>query len=432
MTTPTMMETLRDGLATSSNAAGYTVNVDENNPKAGTLTFKYRDKGVEKTANAAITIKGDSTVVLQFDNYSRDMDPQVVRTAHGKLMAAFGHKELGVASPQVSGAANHNHSIETRVAPEQVEAANAKIATLKAGAAKVITVMQQDEGMKHQGYDQKLRGAQTNHDLGHALGMAPQHDVMTGRAPDSPMMAVAREATSEMDRVLGRKPASAPAPVAHAPAPAVDPDFARLMKQDFKPMADVPEPAVKVPKDVHPETIANKAAGKVTDAVGKMGLVGKGAAFLAAVGGSGIAAAAQAPEGQRLEAAGSAMKKASAEHLVPGITEADKCAAQGKAWGNAGAGIGAVGLTGGVAYVTGGIGLLAGAATTAAGAYAGDKIGSLLGEGVCRLAQAATSGVSSENLAMTKHKPDAGQHIAATKVPDASPSKTHSTAAARG
>lgn len=430
MTTPTMMETLRDGLATSSNAAGYTVNVDENNPKAGTLTFKYRDKGVEKTANAAITIKGDSTVVLQFDNYNKDMDPQVVRAVHGKLMAVFGHKELGVDSTQVKGVVNHNFSIDVRVEAAQVEAANAKIATLKAGAAKVITVMQQDEGMKHRGYDPNLRGAQTNHDLGQALGTAPQHNVMTGRAPDSPTTALAREALGEMERLLGRKPASAPAPAVHAPAPAVDPDFARLMKGEFKPTAEVS--TTPMVKDVHPETIANKAAGKVTDAVGKMGLVGKGAAFLAAVGGSGIAAAAQAPEGQRLEAAGSAMKKASAEQLVPGITETDKCAAQGKAWGNAGAGIGAVGLTGGVAYVTGGIGLLAGAATTAAGAYAGDKIGSLLGEGVCRLAQAATSGVSSENLAMTKHKPDAGQHIAATKVPDASPSKTHSTAAARG
>jgi hypothetical protein len=429
MTTPTMMETLRDGLAMSSNASGYTVVLDENDPKAGTLAFKYKDKGREIKATAAITIKGDSTVVVQFDNFNKDMNPEVIRTAHGKLMAAFGHKELGVASPQVSGVANYNHSIETRVAPEQVEAANAKIATHKDGAAKAIKVIQQDEGMKHQGYDPKLRAAQTNHDLGQALGTAPQHNVMTGRAPDSPMMAVAREAASEMDRLLGRKPASAPAPVAHAPAPAVDPDFARLMQKEFKSTA---EASTIVAKDVHPETMAKNAAGKVTDAVGKMGLVGKGAALLAAVGGSGIAAAAQAPEGQRLEAAGSAMKKASAEHLVPGITETDKCAAQGKAWGNAGAGIGAVGLTGGVAYVTGGIGLLAGAATTAVGGYAGDKIGSLLGEGVCRLAQAATSGVSSDNLAMTKHKPDAGQHAAATKVPDASPSKAHSTAAARG
>lgn len=284
--------------------------------------------------------------------------------------------------------------------------------------------------MAHEGYDPRLRAAQTNHDLGQALGIAPQHNVMTGRAPDSPMTALAREAVSEMDRLLGRKPASAPAPVVHAPAPAVDSDFARLMQGEFKPRQDV---ASVVSKDLHPETMAKNAASKVMDATSKIGgLAGKLAVGAASVTGAGIAAAAQAPEGQRLEAAGRAMKTAAAEQAVPGITETDKCAAQGKAWGNAGAGFGGVGLTAGVAYVTGGVGLLAGAATTAVGAYAGDKIGSLLGEGVCRLAQAATSGMSSDNLAMTKHKPEVGQHIVANKVPDASPARAQNTAAARG
>ena len=111
---------------------------------------------------------------------------------------------------------------------------------------------------------------------------------------------------------------------------------------------------------------------------------------------------------------------------MPGITETDKCVAQGKAWGNVGAGLGGAGVTAGVVYLTGGVGLLAGTATTALGAYTGDKIGSALGEGVCRLAQSATESIAPDNLAMVKYTPMAEMN-ASGKVPDSVGTKTAST-----
>jgi hypothetical protein len=132
---------------------------------------------------------------------------------------------------------------------------------------------------------------------------------------------------------------------------------------------------------------------------------------------AGAASAMDAPEGQRLETGVKAALKAGAEHAVPGIMETDKCVAQGKAWGNVGATLGGLGVTAGAAYVTGGVSLLGGVATATAGAMAGDKIGSFLGEGVCRLAQSAASGVVPEHRAMTAHKPTT-KTVASNKVPD--------------
>ncbi len=146
---------------------------------------------------------------------------------------------------------------------------------------------------------------------------------------------------------------------------------------------------------------------------------------------AGAAAAAEAPEGQRLEAGGKAAIQAGAEYVVPGITETDKCVAQGKAWGNVGAGLGGAGVTAGVVYLTGGIGLLAGTATTALGAYTGDKIGSALGEGVCRMAQSATGSIAPDNIAMMKHTPNIAVD-ASSKVPDPVGAKTASTLGREG
>ena len=148
---------------------------------------------------------------------------------------------------------------------------------------------------------------------------------------------------------------------------------------------------------------------------------------------AGAASAMDAPEGQKLEAGFKGAVKAGAEHLVPGITEKDKCVAQGKSWGNVGAAFGAAGLTGGVAFFTGGVGLVGGVATSAIGGGAGQIIGEALGEGVCRLAQSAKEGISSENLAMIKHRPTT-QTVASTKTPDSSVTQAPSqgVAASRG
>lgn len=145
--------------------------------------------------------------------------------------------------------------------------------------------------------------------------------------------------------------------------------------------------------------------------------------------GAGLAAAAQAPEGEKLETGAKAAGKALAEGALPGVTETDTCkkvgAAVGAVGGAAGAvvgGGGALVITGATAVPTLGGSVAASPWTTAAGAVVGGvtgtKLGEFLGETGCNLVRDAVSAISSDNKAQIAHKPTA-QSVASAKTPDA-------------
>lgn len=128
---------------------------------------------------------------------------------------------------------------------------------------------------------------------------------------------------------------------------------------------------------------------------------------------TGAASAANAPEGERLEAGVRAAGKAAIENALPGVTESDTCKKRGEEWGYAGTAIG-----GGIAATVGAPTIVGAAVGVVAGGYIGGEIGSRLGEGLCNLARAATSGLSAENKSQITHKPT--EHTAAShKAPDA-------------
>jgi hypothetical protein len=145
--------------------------------------------------------------------------------------------------------------------------------------------------------------------------------------------------------------------------------------------------------------------------------------------GAGLAAAAQAPEGQRLETGAKAAGKALAEGALPGVTETDTC----KKVGAVAANIGSV-VAGGVTFVAATAGTVALAVPTGGGSVAvspvtvvaatgiasilGDKVGSALGEAGCNLVRDAVNALSADNKAQIAHKPTA-QTVASAKTPDA-------------
>jgi len=151
--------------------------------------------------------------------------------------------------------------------------------------------------------------------------------------------------------------------------------------------------------------------------------------------GAGVAAAAQAPEGQRLEAGGKAAAISLAEGALPGVTKNDFCekvadnaAAIGGALGGVVGGGGAILATGATAAPTLGASVVASPWTTAAGVVlggiAGSQAGEIAGEKACNFARdginaarQVVSQISIQNLLMMKHAPTT-QTVASNKAPD--------------
>ncbi len=220
--------------------------------------------------------------------------------------------------------------------------------------------------------------------------------------------------------------------VTYSSKPIVSPEIAS---------AATPELAASVRPVAHTEHEAKVATQKSNARPVSFGNILAKLGFAAATAtGAGIAAAAQAPEGERLEAGTKAAGKALAENALPGVTETDTCKKVGAAVGMAG---GALGAAAGVAVATGGT-IIAAPVTvggsvvvspvtvTAAGFWGGgigQQTGELLGEGVCKLAKAASEAISKENMAYVVHKPTE-QTVASTKIPDSAGAKPATAVAA--
>jgi hypothetical protein len=223
--------------------------------------------------------------------------------------------------------------------------------------------------------------------------------------------------------------------VSHHSKPIVAPEVAKLAIPE---MAAVVRPVAAAEHEAH--VASQKTGGKAANfgnILTRLGIAG----FMS--GAAGLAAAAQAPEGKRLEAGAKAAGTAMAENALPGITQVDTCNKWGASVGAVGGAVGAVVGGGGAIIATGatalptlGASVAASPWTTTAGVLlggaAGSQLGEILGEAGCKLARDAIKAMSPENKAQIVHKPTE-QTVASTKIPDTTRAvPSHGTASGRG
>jgi hypothetical protein len=207
----------------------------------------------------------------------------------------------------------------------------------------------------------------------------------------------------------------------HSSHPIVAPEIAR---------AAIPEMQGSVRPAALAEHQAHVEAQKTGKPFGPGNWMVRIGAALGLAGTAGLAAAAQAPEGEKLTTGAKVAGLALAEGALPGVTQNDMCKSAGSAGAWLGTAVGGVAGAGGAVVVTGatavpslGASVAVSPWTTAAaaatGGYIGSEIGEKLGEGGCNMVRAAVNAIRGENRAQMALKPEAGKMV--TTAPDATP-----------
>lgn len=282
--TPTVMEMIKAGFGRSVHFTD-----DPKNPNRVTATIDKHN--VEITA-------GTQGFSVKVEGHNGDApDPYKVLRIHGKVAKIFDAPEQKLSNIREF---RGDSTVKTQLTDTQLththatQQAHQRSVTTATQSVLRSAVVESNGTMRPE-----LARAQMMHEVSHAIGVAPAHNLLAGPPPESPAMREAREALSDFQRMLrGEKPESAQKP-AVATNPHPESEFTQLIKKGTYTPKDISVPIQPVAPIEVPHTAPQHAPHAPSGHIGK---IGKGAGLfgtLLAVAG----AANAAPSGKKLEAA---------------------------------------------------------------------------------------------------------------------------------